>query len=118
MPKPAFDLEPDDVRIEQRARVSMRDLTSSEDCWNEHAARVRERHEAHIVVVERVRGDAVGERRKRGARRDRRAHDVALTDAVLSRHPLRDARGRLACTREHHATRVHKGHRRPLSSSL
>ena len=68
---------------------------------------MRQRHEAHVVVVERVRGGAVGERRVAGARRAARCRARgtgrrrrAVDDA------LDDARGRLGGAGQRHADRV------------
>src|SRR5262245_7649524 len=56
-----LDLEADDVRVEYRAAGYAGQLAGGEDGRYKRRTRMRERHETHVVVVERVRGGAVGE---------------------------------------------------------
>ena len=74
---------------------------------------MRERDEAHVVVVERVRGGAVGERRVAGARRAARCPNTRHGAAAVCRdHALDDARGRLGGAGQRHADRVEHAPRR------
>ncbi len=81
--QPALELESDDVGIEQCDRRRLRELACGEERGHEHTARMSERHEAHVVVVERMRGHAVGERRESGARVERCSEDTALAGTFL-----------------------------------
>ena len=54
-------LEAHDPRVQQRSARSAGPLAGRERRRHQRCARMRERHEAHVVVVERVRGRAVGE---------------------------------------------------------
>jgi hypothetical protein len=93
----------------------MRDLAHGENGWNEHAAWMRRRHKAHVVVVERVSGDAVGEHCPAGTGRDLGAQHSTLAGAFVGGERLGDARRRLARAGEHHADGVDEGDRGPLA---
>ena len=81
--EPRFDLEADDVGVEQRRRPSAPATSAAASAaGDERRARMRERHEAHVVVVERVRGGAVGER---GVGRRTRAAAVPKTQRSARR---------------------------------
>src|SRR5690349_17665903 len=114
--KPTLDLEADDVRVEECACVRTADLSRREECGHEDAARMCERYEAHVVVIERVRGNAVGKRRIRGARGDGRADDSTVTCAFVLRERLRDACGRLTSTSQHDSGRIDERDPRSLAS--
>jgi hypothetical protein len=75
---------------------------------------MRERHEAHVVVVERVGRGAVGERCTRRTRPDVRAQDRRSPFAEGRDHALHGSGGGLARPREHHADGVEKGRRRAM----
>ena len=80
--QPRLDLEADDVRVEQRAARGAGDFGRGERRRDQRRARMRERDEAHVVVVERVRGGAVGQRRIAGAGAGGEAQDRARALAV------------------------------------
>ena len=108
--QPPFELEADDVGVEQRAAGRARDFRGGQRRGDERRARMRQRHEAHVVVVERVRRGAVGQRgvararaqracRARGTGRRRPAPRRAARSArparrrrPASRRPCRAAR--------------------------
>ena len=107
-PSRAFDLEADDVGVEQRAAGRAGQLGRRQRRRDERRARMRERDEAHVVVVERVRGGAVGERRVRRA--DARSAVPSTRHGRRRRRPRRRCwtmrAGRLGRAGERHADRV------------
>ena len=106
-----LDLEADDVGVEHRTAGRGGQLGGRENRRHQRRARVRERDEAHVVVVERVRGGAVGER---GVGRGRAAaHSPDGTGrACRQRDGLADgASGGLDRSRQRDADRVDDGHR-------
>ena len=113
--EPRFDLESDDVGVEQRAAGGAGQLRRREHRRHQRRARMRERDEAHVVVVERVRGGAVGERRvrARSPRRGARDDDTACAPARLAiARRLDDAARRLRRAGER-ARRPCRGAARP-----
>ena len=91
--EPRLDLEAHDVGIEHgTAREAFR-FRRREHRRHERRARMRQRHEAHVVIVERVRGRAVGQRRAAHAGPVRRPEDAAGITA-FRRHHLPDDEAR------------------------
>ena len=91
-------------------------LAGGESRRDERAARMRHRHETHVVVVERVSRDAVGHRRIGRAGRAACAEDV--TAARAADEHANDARGRLDGAREDDADRVTHGRGGPPARRL
>ena len=116
-PQARLDFESDDVGLEQRAARCVGELGRREAGGDERRARVRERDEAHVVEVVRVRRGAIRQRRRRGARAEVRAENPAPAAACLcdggalfgGDDLLDDPCGRFGCAGEHHADRVEDG---------
>ena len=92
----ALHLEADDVGVEQLAPRGSGRLAGRQSGRDERRARMRQRHPAHVVEVERVGGGAVGERGIAGpGRQVGPEHGAGARSAVGPRHPLHAAGGRL-----------------------
>ena len=105
----AFDLETDDVGIQQRPSGGVGRLARGQSRGDQRCARMRQRHPAHVVEVERVGGGAVGERgvgRTGGQVRAEHAACAPAPVAVGERDPLHDAGGRLPGAGQRDADRV------------
>ena len=59
-PQPAFDLEPDNIGIEHVTPRGAGQLSCSQSRRHESATGMSERNKAHVVVVVRVCGNAIG----------------------------------------------------------
>ena len=105
-------LEADDVGVENGGSTRAGQLHRREQRRHQRRARMRERHEAHVVEVERVRGGTVGQRRRARAGTLIRADDRARV-AALDRDLFADdaARG-LGTPGQRHADGVEKRRRR------
>src|SRR5439155_23568080 len=57
--KPAFDFKSDNVRVEHGIAGSTHKFPCGQDGWNKRATGMRHRHETHVVIVVRMRRDAV-----------------------------------------------------------
>ena len=110
--KAALELESDDIGFEQRRPARMRDFTRRENGGNQRAARMRERHEAHVVEVERVSGDAVRERRPARARSGLGADHDARARSFGNRDRLGRPRDRFDGARQRDADGVANRRRR------
>ena len=102
----AFELEPDNVRVQERAAGGVCCFTGGENRGDERAARVRERNKAHVVIVERVRGNAVGEGRSIRPCRLACPQNLAVAAAFRSGHLLNHPGGRLDRARQDDADGV------------
>jgi len=116
--EPAFELEAHHVSVEQRAARTAGQLTGRQCGRQQRAARMRQRHEAHVVEVERMCGHAVGHRRPARARPDAGSEHQARTASFVLSHRLHGARGRFDGARQRDAHRVANRRRRLLAGRL
>ena len=104
--KPAFQLEPDNVSIHERAARRMRQLGGCERSRHETATGMRQRHETHVVEIERMRGHTVGQRSQVRARELTRPENSTRAASIFDGHRLHDTRRRFDNARQNHTNRV------------
>src|SRR5262245_57823773 len=97
-PEAPFDFEADDVRVEERAARGISKFSSRESRSHERCARMRERHETHVVEIQRVCRGAIREGGGIGAGTRVRAKHSARSACAWRDDALHDAGGRFANT--------------------
>ena len=113
--QPAFDFESDDVGVEERATRRVDQFRGGERRGDERRAGMRERHEAHVVEVQRVGGGAVRQCRTSRRCAQCRADDAARIATLSANDLLDDSSGRLGCASEHDPDRIQTGGRSACS---
>ena len=110
--QPPFQLEADDVGVEQRAAGRVGNLGRRQHRRHQRRARMGQRHETHVVVVERVRRRPVGQRGVARRRPKRGPEHMAGSAGLPLHHLLHDPRGRFGGAGQRHANGVEQRARR------